>query len=140
MVKNRSKKFIKLPEYEGGKEAFKKYIKTNLVYPKEALDKRVEGTVYLSAVVNDNGDVLQVNIEQGVGAGCDEEAIRLIDNIQFPKVKNRGVRVKIKKKFRINFKLPPQKKINFQIVNKKVKDAEHKTAKSYSYTILISKH
>jgi len=134
-VKNRSKKFIKLPEYDGGKEAFKKYIKANLVYPKEALDKRVEGTVYLSAVVNDNGDVLQVNIEQGVGAGCDEEAIRLIENIQFPKVKNRGVRVKTKKKFRINFKLQAQKKVNFNLVKTKTVENKPIQIKSYSYTI-----
>ncbi len=134
-MKNRSKKFIKLPEYDGGKEAFKKYIKANLVYPKEALDKRVEGTVYLSAVVNDNGDVLQVNIEQGVGAGCDEEAIRLIENIQFPKVKNRGVRVKTKKKFRINFKLQAQKKVNFNLVKTKTVENKPIQIKSYSYTI-----
>lgn len=139
-MKNPKKKFIKLPEYEGGKEAFKKYIKANLIYPKEALDKRIQGIVYLNAVINDNGDVLKVSIERGVGTGCDEEAIRLIQNVQFPKVKNRGVRVKTKKKFRIEFKLPPQKKVNFQLTNKKVKEAEPKTSKTYSYTISITKN
>lgn len=134
-MKNRSKKFIKLPEYDGGKEAFKKYIKANLKYPKGALDKRVEGTVFLSAVVNDNGNVLKVDIEKGVEASCDEEAIRLIKNIQFPKVKNRGVRVKTKKKFRINFKLPPQKKVNFNLVKTKPVENKPIPTKSYSYTI-----
>jgi len=38
-MKNSKKRFLKLPEYPGGKEAFKKYIRTNIRYPSEALEK-----------------------------------------------------------------------------------------------------
>ena len=138
-VKNSTKKFLKLPEYPGGKEAFKKYIKENLVYPKEALEKRIQGIVYLKAEITDNGEVLNVFVEKGVGAGCDEEAIRLIKNVRYTSVKNRGKRVKTKKKFRIQFKLPPaksSKSVNFELVGKKnTEPTKQSASKVYSYSI-----
>ena len=100
------KKFLKYPEFPGGKEEFKKYIKESLIYPKEALENKIEGVVFLNAEINDNGLVTNVNIEKGLGYGCDEEAKRLLSGCKFGGVKNRGVRVKTRKKFRINFKLP----------------------------------
>lgn len=135
-VKNSTKKFLKLPQYPGGKEAFRKYIKENLVYPKEALEKRIQGIVYLKAEITDNGEVLNIFVERGVGAGCDEEAIRLIKNVRYTSVKNRGKRVKTKKKFRIQFKLPPKKAVNFELVSKKnAEPTKQPASKVYSYSI-----
>lgn len=137
-VKNKTKKFLKIPKYPGGKEAFKKYIKDNLVYPKEALQRQVEGIVYLKAEINDNGKVLNINVEKGVGAGCDEEAVRLIKGIHYTSVKNRGIRVKTTKKIRIEFKLPPRKSINFEVVsNKEVEPKKQTAPKVYSYSIKL---
>jgi len=135
-VKNSKKKFIKIPEYSGGKEAFGKYIDKNLVYPKEAQENRVEGIVYLIAEINDNGKVLNVSVERGIGHGCDEEAIRLVNNVSYTRVRNRGKRVKTKKKIRIAFKLPMQNKVQFNLVKtSSVKNTE--VINNYSYTINI---
>ena len=135
-MKKSTKKFLKIPQYPGGKEAFKKYIKENLVYPKEALEKQVQGIVFLNAEINDNGEVLSVVVERGVGAGCDEEAIRLLKNTRYTSVRNRGKRVKTKKKIRIEFKLPPSKTVSFEIVSKKKDEPTKKTTpKVYSYSI-----
>lgn len=141
-MKEKHKNFLKLPEYPGGKEAFKKYIRENLKYPKEALENRIEGVVHLSAEINDNGEVMSVAIINGLGYGCDEEASRLIRNIHFGGVKNRGVRLKTKKKFRVEFKLPPQKKINYNLT--KSDDANNKNGQkesgkgtTYSYSIKL---
>ena len=135
-MKKSTKKFLKIPQYPGGKEAFKKYIKENLVYPKEALDKQVQGIVFLNAEINDNGEVLSVVVERGVGGGCDEEAIRLLKNTRYTSVRNRGKRVKTKKKIRIEFKLPPRKTVNFEVVSKKTDESTKKTTpKVYSYSI-----
>ena len=135
-MKKSTKKFLKIPQYPGGKEAFKKYIKENLVYPKEALDKQIQGIVFLNAEINDNGEVLRVVVERGVGAGCDEEAIRLLENTRYTSVRNRGKRVKTKKKIRIEFKLPPRKTVNFEVVsNKKDEPTKKTTSKVYSYSI-----
>jgi TonB family protein len=107
-MKHREKKFLKRPEYPGGKEAFRQYVKSNLKYPEEALAKGIGGIVYLSARIDDNGEVSDVEVEKGIGGGCDEEAVRLISSVHFGKVKNRGLRVSTRKKFRIEFRLPPR--------------------------------
>jgi len=105
-MKHPEKKFLKRPEYPGGKEAFRQYVKSNLKYPEEALEKGIGGIVYLSARIDDNGEVSDVEVERGIGGGCDEEAVRLISSVHFGKVKNRGLRVTTRKKFRIEFRLP----------------------------------
>jgi TonB family protein len=105
----KKKTFLKLPEFPGGKEEFKKYILANLVYPRQALDKKIQGIVYLSADINDDGDVMNVRVEKGLGYGCDEEAVRLISSVQFGGVNNHGLRVKTRKRFRIEFKIKEQK-------------------------------
>lgn len=108
----KKKTFLKLPEYPGGKEEFRKYILENLKYPSLAIEKKIQGIVYLSAEINDHGDVLNVRVEKGLGYGCDEEAVRLINSVQFGGVNNHGVRVKTRKRFRIEFKLKEQKVIS----------------------------
>ncbi len=108
----KKKTFLKLPEYPGGKEEFRKFILENLKYPSLAIEKKIQGIVYLSAEINDHGDVLNVRIEKGLGYGCDEEAVRLINSVQFGGVNNHGVRVKTRKRFRIEFKLKEQKVIS----------------------------
>ena len=134
-MKKPKKKFLKLPEYPGGKEAFRTYIKSNLMYPKEAKENRVEGIVHLNAEIDDNGNVIDVIVEKPLGAGCDEEAVRLIKAVQFGKVKNRGMRVKTHKKFRIEFKLPPQKKINYTVVKSDPNLQSEKNTITFSYSV-----
>ena len=134
-MKKPKKKFLKLPEYPGGKEAFRTYIKSNLMYPKEAKENRVEGIVHLNAEIDDNGNVIDVIVEKPLGAGCDEEAVRLIKAVQFGKVKNRGMRVKTRKKFRIEFKLPPQKKINYTVVKSDPNLQSEKNTITFSYSV-----
>jgi TonB family protein len=136
-VKKPKNKFLHLPQIAGGKEALKKYIETNLNYPEEARHKRIEGIVYLNVEIDDNGKVIQVEIIKGLAGGCNEEAIRLIKNVQFGGVKNKGVRLKTKKQFRIKFQLPPEKNVvNYNLVKKKEEKAiPDNIIKNYSYTI-----
>ena len=144
-MKEKHKKFLNLPEYPGGKEAFKKYIKENLKYPEEALQKQIEGIVHLTAQIDDNGHVVDVSIEKGLGAGCDKEAVRLIKKVQFGGVKNRGVRLKTRKKFKIEFKLPPKRKVSYNLTKSTSSDVDNeknsqkKTAQNqkYSYSITV---
>jgi TonB family protein len=107
-VKNHKNKFLQLPQIAGGKDALKKYMESNLVYPEEAKNKRIEGIVHLIVEIDDNGKVTQVEITKGLDGGCNDEAIRLIKNVQFGGVKNKGVRIKTKKRFKIKFQLPPE--------------------------------
>jgi TonB family protein len=134
LASSKNRVFLNLPEYPGGKTAFKNYLKSNLVYPEEAKNKNVEGVVHLVAEIDDNGYVKGVTVEKGIGAGCDEEAVRLIKNVRFGGVKNRGIRLKTRKKFKIEFKLPPKRMIKY--ILKTDTESYHKPANSsYNYTI-----
>ena len=126
-----------MSQIAGGKEALKKYIDSNLVYPEEAMDNRIEGIVYLIAEVDDNGRVVQVEIIKGLAGGCNDEAIRWIKNVKFGGVKNKGIRLKTKKQFRIKFQLPQENKINFNLIKKKEDVPKPEITKSYTYTIQI---
>lgn len=117
----KSKNFITKAEYSGGSEALKKFIKNNLRYPKEALLHRIEGRVYLKYEVNETGKVHSISVVNGLGYGCDKEAIRIVGLLKYPQVKNRGFKVNTKFKLTIRFKLPRAApiKINYIYTKKK---------------------
>ncbi len=141
MGPQKKKSFLKLPEYPGGKIALKKYIADNLRYPIEAQKAGVEGIVYLSAEIDDNGNVGEVIVSKGLGYGCDEEAIRVVKLMKFGSVKNRGKRVKTKKNFRIAFKenKPPEKQISFSIKKEVSDSGKNEPPKKYGYTIPLKR-
>ena len=65
------------------------YIINNLEYPESAKMAEVNGTVRLDFVVETNGNVSNITVNKSVGAGCDNEAIRLLQNTHWiPAVKN----------------------------------------------------
>ena len=136
--------FLKIPEYPGGKTALVKFIEENRVYPEKAKEAGIEGIVFLIAEIDDNGRIGEVVVEKGLGYGCDEEAVRVVKLLKFGAVKNRGKRLKTKKKFRIAFRPekqkqpPPAKKISFSIKSN-VKKEEAPKEKTYNYTITVKK-
>lgn len=73
------------PSYVGGDEAIAKYLKTNLVYPKDAVDKGVEGTVYVDFVVLENGEVAEVVATDAAWEDVDQslmdEAARIVSTM-----------------------------------------------------------
>ncbi len=137
-MKNRKKAFLQVPQILGGSKVFKMYIEENLVYPSEAKEKRIEGIVHLVAEIDDNGNVIHVEILHGLGGGCNEEAIRLINGVRFGTANNKGIRLKTKKQFRIKFQLPTENKINYQLVSQSKETNQKEMGKKYSYTISIT--
>jgi protein TonB len=65
---------------QGGYEAFYEYVSKNMRYPAQARRMGIEGTVYVQFVVEKDGSITDVQAIRGIGAGCDEEAIRVIQN------------------------------------------------------------
>lgn len=55
-----------------------RYFRSNLRYPSEAINKGVEGTVRVRFIVEPDGSISNPIIIQGLGTGCDEEAMRLV--------------------------------------------------------------
>ena len=66
-----------------------KYIAANLKFPPEAKEREIQGTVRLSFVVETDGSVSNIVVVNSVGGGCDNEAIRLLqETIWIPAEKN----------------------------------------------------
>lgn len=66
-----------------------KYIVKNLKYPAEAKEREIQGTVRLNFVVETDGTVSNIVVVNSVGGGCDQEAIRLLqETIWIPAQKN----------------------------------------------------
>ena len=148
--------FIKKPVYPGGTSAYRKFIKENLKYPKEALKNKTEGTVFLKYTINHKGVVTETKVLRGIGDGCDEEAQRIISLLKFEIPKGpRKLRVVFHQKTQITFRIPKQKaksaatpkqptgtttsqkrQIVYKYVPiKKTEKTEDKPKKTYTYTI-----
>lgn len=94
------------PEPYGGIGAFYEYVKKTFKYPNQARRMNVEGKVYVQFVVDKDGTITEVQAIKGIGAGCDEEAVRVLENApKWKPGKQRGVPVKVRIVLPINFKL-----------------------------------
>jgi protein TonB len=67
-----------MPEYPGGTGAMLDFLGKNLKYPNEARDKNISGKVIVKFVVDKEGNIQDATIVRGIGAGCDEEALRVV--------------------------------------------------------------
>jgi periplasmic protein TonB len=67
-----------MPGYPGGDAARMKFLQENIKYPQMARESGIQGTVYATFVVEIDGSVTDVRILRGIGGGCDEEAVRVI--------------------------------------------------------------
>lgn len=74
-------------------------------YPELARKAGIEGRVTVQFVVDENGDVQDPVVVRGVGAGCDEEALRVVRLAKFEPGKQRGRAVKVRMSTSVNFRL-----------------------------------
>jgi protein TonB len=94
------------PEYPGGMSAFYAFVTKKLKYPSQARRMGIEGKVFVQFVVDKAGNITEVMAVRGIGAGCDEEAVRVIkDSPQWKPGKQRGKSVKVRMILPITFKL-----------------------------------
>jgi TonB family protein len=94
------------PEPVGGMKAFYEYVRKNIKYPDEARNKGIQGRVFVQFVVDTDGSLTDIAILKGIGAGCDEEALRLIENSpKWTPGKQRGKPVKVRMSLPVVFKL-----------------------------------
>jgi len=67
-----------LPEFPGGMKGWGEYLQSALKYPEEAKKNKITGRVILSFTVLKNGSITDIKVLRGIGAGADEEAIRVV--------------------------------------------------------------
>ena len=70
-----------MPAFPGGESEMMKYLGNNLIYPERAKDAAAQGTVLISFVVDKEGKISNPTIKRGIGFGCEEEAIRVIQKM-----------------------------------------------------------
>ena len=68
-----------MPSYPEGQAALLRHLAQNIQYPPMAIKKRVEGTVVVQLTVERDGTLSNVHVVKGIGAGCDEEAERVVE-------------------------------------------------------------
>lgn len=95
------------PEFPGGHSAFIKFLSRNLKYPGIAVEKGIEGKVLISFIIEKNGRLSNIKILRGIGYGCDEEAIRVLEKSPEwkPGIQNKQ-KVRVAYTLPINFSLP----------------------------------
>ncbi len=92
--------------FKGGVQAFYAYVQKNLKYPSQAQRMGMEGRVFVEFVVGKDGKITDVKVLRGIGAGCDEEAVRVLKNSPaWNPGKQRGRPVRQRMVLPITFKL-----------------------------------
>jgi len=99
------------PEFIGGQDAMYEYLAKNLSYPAAAKDAGIQGIVYVTFVIIETGKVTGVKLLRGIGGGCDEEALRVVESMPYWNAgTQRGKKVKVQFNLPIRFYLAPNKK------------------------------
>jgi periplasmic protein TonB len=95
------------PEPIGGMNSFLKDIASQINYPSKARRTGIEGVVFVQFVIDVDGKIIDVKTVKGIGGGCDEEAVRVIEKAPaWLPGKQRGMPVKVRKIIPIRFILP----------------------------------
>jgi len=90
----------------GGMPAFYEFVGKKLKYPAQARRMGVEGKVFVEFVIERDGSITDVKAIKGIGAGCDEEAVRVLQSAPKWKAgKQRGKPVRQRMVLPIAFKL-----------------------------------
>jgi len=89
-----------------GMAAFYKYIGEKIKYPAQARRIGIEGKVFVEFVVNKDGGLTDIKTIKGIGGGCDEEAVRILESAPpWNPGKQRGKPVRQRYTLQITFKL-----------------------------------
>ena len=93
-------------EFPGGEKAFFLYINEKIKYPVEAREQGIESSVLLRFTIGKSGKTADIQVLEGIGGGCDDEAIRVIRELPcFSPALQNWQRVSSPRKLRIKFQL-----------------------------------
>ncbi|RQO75189.1 energy transducer TonB [Pedobacter sp. KBW06] len=85
------------PVFPGGMDKFYNYLSKAIRYPALAQETGVQGKVFVSFIIETNGVLTDLKVERKLGAGTDEEALRVLKGSPkwLPGIQNgRAVRVR----------------------------------------------
>jgi protein TonB len=87
-----------MPQFPGGFTELIRYIYRNIQYPPVALKQRIQGQVWCSFIINEDGSIANILLEKGVYIFLDEEAIRVLEKMPnwIPgQIEGKTVRIKV---------------------------------------------
>jgi TonB family protein len=108
------------PTFQGGMDKFYEYLSKSVKYPKEAVAKNIQGKVFLSFIVEKDGELTNINVDRKLGAGTDEEAVRVLAaSPRWIPGKRAGKPVRVKYNIPINFALSKKntESVSIKVVN-----------------------
>ena len=87
-----------MPEFPGGSDAMKAWVTEHTKYPASAKKEQIIGLVEVTAVVEKNGTLSDMQVKHDIGGGCGAEAIKAVK--QMPswipgQIKGEDKRVKV---------------------------------------------
>ncbi len=95
-----------MPSFPGGEEALLRYFRDHIRYPGKAIENSVKGLVFVQLTVGADGKVKDVLVLRGIGAGCDQEALRVVQTMpDWVPGRQGGRNVAVKLTVPIHFKL-----------------------------------
>ena len=97
------------PVFPGGLDSLAAFLAANIEYPQLAKDNNISGTVYVSFVIERNGQVGNIRLLRDIGAGCGQEAVRVIKLMpNWEPGKHRGKPVRVQFNLPVKFELPEE--------------------------------
>jgi periplasmic protein TonB len=94
------------PDFPGGIDSLFAFIHRVMIYPQEAQDSSIQGTVYVSFVVEKDGSLSDIKIIRGVCPSLNAEALRVMKMMpKWKPGKQRGKPVRVKFNMPIAFRL-----------------------------------
>jgi len=95
-----------MPDFPGGQTELMKFLQKNLRYPPAARENGIEGRVVLQFVVDESGNISDIQVLRDIGGGCAEEATRVVKMMPpWKPGKQNGNPVKVYFKLPVTFKL-----------------------------------
>jgi len=70
-----------MPTFPDGQEAMYTYIYQELEYPSVARESGISGQVIVQFVVSKEGEIQKAKVVRGIGGGCNEEALRIVNSM-----------------------------------------------------------
>jgi protein TonB len=110
LISNQDDDFVydfveEMPSFPGGEEGLNKYITDHLVYPKRLKKEGVGGKVFVSAIIEKDGEVTHETAYQGINKKLEYEALKLVQGMpNWIPGKNKGKVVRVKVVIPVEFK------------------------------------
>lgn len=96
----------KMPSFPGGDAERIRFLKENIRYPATAREIKIEGTVALRFIVQEDGSITNIEVLKDPGGGLGKEAIRVVRNMpKWTPGEANGHPVKVKFTMPIRFRL-----------------------------------